>query len=440
MLVNAWPVRDGDGTILAGVATHVDVTSRIEADSARDAFLGVLSHELRTPITSIYAGAELLQRRVDRRRGHPRAGGRRRRRGEPAPPAGREPAGPVARRARRRPPPRRPGAAPPPRAARRRVRGGALAGRRGSSSRCPQHAACRHRRRLVRRADPAQPALERGQVRPAGRPDPPGARADRRRGHDPGAGRGARVRARAPRTGCSTCSTGRRRRRGRAPGAGIGLYAVRALASAMNGRVWARNRPEGGAEVGGRAPGDRGGVGRGHPSATRRSAGRRDHGPETEPCRDDTRHIGPAGRQFAGRDHPPGSPRRRCRECHRMDGSAERPSVNRSARPATTAPRGLAGAPATGSRGSTSRRGSSRPARARRPRRAGPRAARGARPRRARAGRPPRARDARGEVQVHQLGREPGRRPELGELAPAARRGGRSPPRARGARRRPGPR
>jgi signal transduction histidine kinase len=36
----------------------------------------------------------------------------------------------------------------------------------------------------------------------------------------------------------------------RAPGAGIGLYAVRALASAMDGRVWARNRPEGGAEVG----------------------------------------------------------------------------------------------------------------------------------------------------------------------------------------------
>jgi K+-sensing histidine kinase KdpD len=35
-----------------------------------------------------------------------------------------------------------------------------------------------------------------------------------------------------------------------APGAGIGLYAVRALASAMNGRVGARNRPEGGAEVG----------------------------------------------------------------------------------------------------------------------------------------------------------------------------------------------
>jgi signal transduction histidine kinase len=36
----------------------------------------------------------------------------------------------------------------------------------------------------------------------------------------------------------------------RAAGAGIGLYAVRALAAAMDGRVWARSRPEGGAEVG----------------------------------------------------------------------------------------------------------------------------------------------------------------------------------------------
>ena len=62
--VNAWPVRDADGRVMAGVATFADVTARLEAEAARDAFLGVLSHELRTPITSIYAGAELLQRRV----------------------------------------------------------------------------------------------------------------------------------------------------------------------------------------------------------------------------------------------------------------------------------------------------------------------------------------------------------------------------------------
>ena len=38
---------------------------RVAAKAARDAFLGVLSHELRTPITTIYGGSELLQRGLD---------------------------------------------------------------------------------------------------------------------------------------------------------------------------------------------------------------------------------------------------------------------------------------------------------------------------------------------------------------------------------------
>lgn len=62
--VNAGPVRAADGTILAGVAAYADVTGHVEADVARDAFLGVLSHELRTPITSIVAAAEILGRRL----------------------------------------------------------------------------------------------------------------------------------------------------------------------------------------------------------------------------------------------------------------------------------------------------------------------------------------------------------------------------------------
>jgi signal transduction histidine kinase len=36
----------------------------------------------------------------------------------------------------------------------------------------------------------------------------------------------------------------------RASGAGIGLYVCARLVRAMGGRVWARNRPEGGAEFG----------------------------------------------------------------------------------------------------------------------------------------------------------------------------------------------
>ncbi|HEX9044034.1 MAG TPA: ATP-binding protein [Candidatus Limnocylindrales bacterium] len=59
-LVSAAPVRDIDGRIVAGVSTLLDISSRAEALAARDAFIGILSHELRTPITTIYAGARLL--------------------------------------------------------------------------------------------------------------------------------------------------------------------------------------------------------------------------------------------------------------------------------------------------------------------------------------------------------------------------------------------
>jgi PAS domain S-box-containing protein len=41
-----------------------DVTASRETRAARDAFLGVLSHELRTPITTIYGGSELLGRNL----------------------------------------------------------------------------------------------------------------------------------------------------------------------------------------------------------------------------------------------------------------------------------------------------------------------------------------------------------------------------------------
>lgn len=42
------------------VAVLSDVNWRHEADQVRDRFLGVLSHELRTPVTSIYGGTQLL--------------------------------------------------------------------------------------------------------------------------------------------------------------------------------------------------------------------------------------------------------------------------------------------------------------------------------------------------------------------------------------------
>ena len=58
-----------DSDARAGAAPNVvvlrDITQAKAARAARDAFMGVLSHELRTPITTIYGGSELLERELD---------------------------------------------------------------------------------------------------------------------------------------------------------------------------------------------------------------------------------------------------------------------------------------------------------------------------------------------------------------------------------------
>lgn len=48
------------------IVVVADATWRREASELRDRFLGVLSHELRTPVTSIFAGSQLLVTRGDR--------------------------------------------------------------------------------------------------------------------------------------------------------------------------------------------------------------------------------------------------------------------------------------------------------------------------------------------------------------------------------------
>jgi PAS domain S-box-containing protein len=247
VLVNAWPVRDGEDRLVAGVATHVDVTSRIEADDARDAFLGVLSHELRTPITSIYAGAELLARRLgsDESNAELAAG--------------------VADEANR---------------LHRLIENLLVLSRveRGADLHRDDPILLHHlaRRVMAYEAErwpgvrfelqipPTLPAVTgddsyaeqilRNLLSNAAKYGPPGGVIrlvlehedecvtihvlDEGPGFDPGSEeRVFDLFYRAP----SAVRT--------APGAGIGLYAVRALASAMNGRVWARTRPEGGAEV-----------------------------------------------------------------------------------------------------------------------------------------------------------------------------------------------
>jgi signal transduction histidine kinase len=64
MSVSSGPVLDEHGGIVLGAAVVADVTERVRTERLRDAFIGVLSHELRTPITAIYGGSKVLLRRA----------------------------------------------------------------------------------------------------------------------------------------------------------------------------------------------------------------------------------------------------------------------------------------------------------------------------------------------------------------------------------------
>lgn len=58
--VTMTPIIDDAGPVVGAVLYVEDVTDEREDISLREAFVGVLSHELRTPITSIYGGTQLL--------------------------------------------------------------------------------------------------------------------------------------------------------------------------------------------------------------------------------------------------------------------------------------------------------------------------------------------------------------------------------------------
>ena len=47
---------------LRSIGVVVDITDRKRADELRDVFVGMLSHELRTPVTAIYGGIQMLRR------------------------------------------------------------------------------------------------------------------------------------------------------------------------------------------------------------------------------------------------------------------------------------------------------------------------------------------------------------------------------------------
>jgi two-component system sensor histidine kinase KdpD len=64
--LSTWPVArrpETDGTHRDETIVMLrDVTEQRQRQAVRDTFIGVLSHELRTPVTTIYAGAKVLAR------------------------------------------------------------------------------------------------------------------------------------------------------------------------------------------------------------------------------------------------------------------------------------------------------------------------------------------------------------------------------------------
>ncbi|HET7771460.1 MAG TPA: ATP-binding protein [Chloroflexota bacterium] len=65
--VNAAPVRDRAGVVVAGVAIFTDVTERKTLEQEKQAFLNAITHDLRSPLTTMMGVASLLRREVSRR-------------------------------------------------------------------------------------------------------------------------------------------------------------------------------------------------------------------------------------------------------------------------------------------------------------------------------------------------------------------------------------
>ncbi len=62
VLSRGFPISDETGRVSSWAGINLDITDRRDAEAFREAFMGILSHELRTPITSIYAASTLLAR------------------------------------------------------------------------------------------------------------------------------------------------------------------------------------------------------------------------------------------------------------------------------------------------------------------------------------------------------------------------------------------
>jgi len=66
VLAQATPLRDAEGAIPRAVVVFQDVTRLRAAEQLKDDFLSLISHEFRTPLTSIHGGAYLLANQGER--------------------------------------------------------------------------------------------------------------------------------------------------------------------------------------------------------------------------------------------------------------------------------------------------------------------------------------------------------------------------------------
>jgi PAS domain S-box-containing protein len=62
-LTRIIPIYDADGTIIHWFGTNTDITEQKRLEQQKDEFLGIASHELKTPVTSLKAYTQLLERR-----------------------------------------------------------------------------------------------------------------------------------------------------------------------------------------------------------------------------------------------------------------------------------------------------------------------------------------------------------------------------------------
>jgi signal transduction histidine kinase len=69
LLCNGAPLRDAAGMVTGAILVVSDISARKELDRAKDEFIGLVAHELKTPLTGLMGHAQLLMRRLRREEG-----------------------------------------------------------------------------------------------------------------------------------------------------------------------------------------------------------------------------------------------------------------------------------------------------------------------------------------------------------------------------------